>query len=79
MNQFATLFEKPRSITLRQRKEIKHVLEDGARTVSMLAKMTGIPKEQVIWNIMAMLRWAEVEVSGHKEEELCYSLKEGGH
>ncbi|OLS21755.1 MAG: hypothetical protein ThorAB25_26510, partial [Candidatus Thorarchaeota archaeon AB_25] len=33
-------------------------------------------KDLVVWNLMGMLRWGEVEVAGEEEHEMVYKLKE---
>lgn len=75
MNQFSTLFNQLRSDRLKQRKTIRMTLAEGPATVESLSERTSMPPSHVLWNLMAMVRWADVEISEHKEE-LSYQLKE---
>jgi hypothetical protein len=51
-------------------------MKGGATTVSSISEKTGLPKDLVVWNLVAMLKWGEVEVASERDEELVYSLKE---
>ncbi|NWF97116.1 MAG: (2Fe-2S)-binding protein [Candidatus Thorarchaeota archaeon] len=76
MSHFASFFEQKRGETRQQRKAIEEAIRQGATTVEHIAEKTKIPKPQVVWNLMGMLRWSVVEISGHSGDELTYRLKE---
>lgn len=76
MSEFTTFFSQNSRITNRQRYEIERVLARGEATVTEITEKTEIPKDRVVWNILGLLRWGIVEVTGEREEELIYALKE---
>ncbi len=76
MSQFANFFEQKRGEVRQQRKIIEEVLKSGPQTVSSIFEKTKLPKQQIVWNLMAMLKWSIVEISGHTDDELVYRLKE---
>jgi hypothetical protein len=76
MSQFTTYFYQNHGIVRRQRKAIQDVLAEGAATVDSIAEKTNIPKNEVVWNLLGMLRWGTVEVTDEQNHALVYSLKE---
>jgi DNA-binding IclR family transcriptional regulator len=76
MNQFSTLFNQLRSDRIKQRKTIRKALAEGPATVETLSERTSMPPSHVLWNLMAMVRWADVEITEHEEKELEFRLKE---
>lgn len=76
MSTFLKFFGQKRGDVRKQRQSIEEAMKGGATTVSSISEKTGLAKDLIVWNIVAMLKWGEVEVSGEHEEELVYSLKE---
>jgi len=73
---FTNFFSQKRGDIRKQRKAIRDVLEAGPSTVSMIAEKVGFEKNLILWNIMGMLRWGEIEVASEEGDELTYALKE---
>ncbi len=71
----AYFFQKHRDVQ-EQRSAIKKVLDGGPSTVSKIAEITKLPKDLIVWNLLAMLRWGAVDVAGEDEHEPVYKLKE---
>ena len=59
-----------------ERSMIIKQLEDTPKTITEIAKATTLEKHRVLWNLLAMLKWNRVEISGEKNREYIYSLKE---
>ncbi len=76
MTQFTRFFEQNTHATKRQRDEILSVLASGPATISSLATKTEIPEGLVVWNIMGLMKWGEVEVAGEKSHQLLYGIRE---
>ena len=76
MKRFASFFEQKHSEVRRQRKLIKEALFGGANTVARISDTTDMPEDLVLWNIMGLLKWGELEVIGHEHHEVMYALKE---
>ena len=76
MKRFATFFEQKKSEVRRQRKLIKEALVGGANTVAKISSTTDMPEDLVLWNVMGLLKWGELEVTGHEHHEVMYTLKE---
>ncbi|MGY5879476.1 MAG: hypothetical protein RTV31_04450 [Candidatus Thorarchaeota archaeon] len=73
---FTNFFSQKRGDIRKQRKAIKKILGEGPSTVSAIAETAGFEKDLVVWNLMGMLRWGEVEVASEEGDELTYILKE---
>ena len=73
---FTNFFSQKRGDIRKQRKAIEEILQAGPSTVSKIAETAGFEKNLVLWNLMGMLRWGEVEVASEEGEELTYVLKE---
>jgi predicted transcriptional regulator len=76
LNRFAPFFEQKRSEVRKQRQEIQLVLSKGPATVTEIAKRSGLQKNLIVWNLMGLLKWGTIEVTGEENHELVYSLKE---
>lgn len=76
MKRFDTFFEQKRSEVRKQRQEIQLVLAKEPATITEIAKTSGLPKDLIVWNIMGLLKWGTVEVTGEENRELVYTLKE---
>lgn len=63
---------------LQLRKQIKHVLQEGAETIPGIALKTGIPSDQVLFVVMTLRRYNEVETGelDDMDEYYLYKLKE---
>jgi len=73
---FVNFFSQKRGEVRKQRKAIEEVLKGGPSTVSKISEATSFEKNLVVWNLMGMLRWGDVEVASEEGEELTYILKE---
>jgi hypothetical protein len=73
---FAQYFTQKRGDVRKQRKAIAEALKAGPASVSKITEATKYEKDLVVWNLMGMLRWGEVEVAGEEEHEMVYKLKE---
>ena len=76
MRRFATYFEQKHSDVRKQRKEIREALNGGANTVAQISKKTELSPELIVWNLMGMLKWGDIEVAGEENHELVYAIKE---
>ena len=73
---FGQYFTQKRGDVRKQRKAIAEVLKAGPASVSKITDATELKKDLVVWNLMGMLRWGEVEVAGEENHEMVYTLKE---
>ena len=76
MSQFAAYFDQKRGVIRRQRSAITDALNEGSTKISEISKLTDLDKMLVLWNLLSMMRWGAVEVVGHDNDELVFSLKE---
>jgi len=76
MSMFAKFFSQKRGDVRKQRQAIEEAMKAGAATVSIISEKTGLAKDLIVWNLVGMLKWGNVEVTGERDEELVYSLKE---
>jgi len=61
--------EFERNIILKQ-------IEDGPRSVSKIAKAAKMESDRVLWNLLAMMKWNQVEIVGEEKREYLYAVKE---
>jgi hypothetical protein len=73
---FGRYFTQKRGDVRKQRKAIEDFLKGGPAAVSKIAEATKFETDLVVWNLMGMLRWGQVEVAGEEEHEMVYVLKE---
>jgi hypothetical protein len=73
---FSRYFTQKRGDVRKQRKAIAEVLSGGPAAISKIAEATQFETDLVVWNLMGMLRWGEVEVASEENHELVYKLKE---
>jgi hypothetical protein len=73
---FSQFFNQKRGEVRKQRKAIDEFLQAGPASVSKIAESTKMETDLVVWNLMGMLRWGEVEVAGEENDEMVYALKE---
>jgi hypothetical protein len=76
MNHFETFFAQKRNEVRKQRSAIKEVLSKSQATITEIADKTQMPKDLILWNLMAMLRWGSVEIIGENNCEYIYSFRE---
>jgi hypothetical protein len=74
--QFGEFFNQKQGEVRRQREALEIELKEGPARVSTLAEATNLKKDVVMWNLLGMLRWGKVEVSGEEDHELVFALKE---
>lgn len=73
---FGKFFTQKRGDVRKQRKAIGDFLKQGSASVSRIAEGTHFETDLVVWNLMGMLRWGEIEVAGEENNEMVYKLKE---
>jgi hypothetical protein len=76
MRNYDVYFDQKRGEVRKQRKMISDVLAKGPAKVGTIAQATGMPLDLIVWNLVGMLRWGEVDVKGEDHHELIYALKE---
>ncbi|RDE14359.1 MAG: hypothetical protein C4K47_04210 [Candidatus Thorarchaeota archaeon] len=76
MSTFVKFFSQKRGDVRKQRQAIEEAMKAGATTVSIISEKTGLAKDLIVWNLVGMLKWGNVEVTGERDKELVYSLKE---
>jgi len=65
--------------TVREEIDRSHILreiQDGPATVTELAKATKMEKEYILENLLAMIKWNQVEIVGDENREYIYAKKE---
>ncbi|MHA3964342.1 MAG: hypothetical protein AM325_012485 [Candidatus Thorarchaeota archaeon SMTZ1-45] len=73
---FSSYFTQKKSDIHEQRSAIEKVLKGGPASISKIAKTTNYEKDLIVWNLMGMLRWGVVEITGEEEHEMVFVLKE---
>lgn len=73
---FGEFFNQKQGDVRKQRQALEEELKKGPTSVSILSDATQLEKKLVMWNLMSMLRWGVVEVSGEEDHELVFALKE---
>ncbi len=73
---FGRFFTQKRGDVRKQRKAIEDFLNGGPAPVSKIAEATKFETDLVVWNLMGMLRWGQIEVAGEDNHEMVYKLKE---
>lgn len=76
MTQFKSYFQQNRGEVRKQRKAITEALSMGPATITELARRTQMPKDLIVWNLVGLLKWGDVEIAGENGSELIYSRKE---
>jgi len=76
MTEFTMHFDQNYGDVMTQRKSLLQALSDGPVRVSQIAEKAEIPKKVAIWNLLAMLRWGDVEIAGEEHHELVFALRE---
>ncbi|MFX1261622.1 MAG: hypothetical protein ACFFAZ_06010 [Promethearchaeota archaeon] len=56
-----------------ERHYILKQLDDGFATVSQIARATELEPHRVLWNILALMKWNEVEIVGEEKREYLYA------
>lgn len=69
-------FKQKRGDVRAQRKAIMEVLSEGPSRVSVIAEETELPKDKIVWNLLGLLRWGNVEIIGEEEHELVFAATE---
>jgi hypothetical protein len=59
------------------RKAFKEALRKGPRSVPQLAHECQLDSGSVLWHLMAMKKYAEIEEAGDEGDYVLYRLKEG--
>ncbi|MHA1484966.1 MAG: hypothetical protein ACTSPR_06575 [Candidatus Thorarchaeota archaeon] len=76
MARFSRFFEQNAHETQKQRRSILSALSSGPSTIANLVSKTSIPENLVVWNIMGLLKWGDVEVAGEKNHQILYASRE---
>jgi DNA-binding IclR family transcriptional regulator len=59
------------------RKAIRKALAEGPRTVAQVADATGLPRDEVLWYLMALKKYREVVEA--EEQDDCYAYALAGN
>jgi hypothetical protein len=65
--------------TVREEIDRSHILRelrDGPATITEIAKATKMEKDYILNNLMALIKWNEVEIVGDEKREYIYAKKE---
>ncbi|MFW9927373.1 MAG: hypothetical protein ACFFDM_11520, partial [Candidatus Thorarchaeota archaeon] len=65
--------------TVREEIDRSHILReirDGPATVTELAKATKMEKDYILENLLALIKWNQVEIVGDENREYIYARKE---
>ncbi len=65
--------------TVREEIDRSHILReirDGPATVTELAKATNMEKDYILENLLALIKWNQVEIVGDENREYIYARKE---
>jgi predicted transcriptional regulator len=76
MTHFDVFFAQKKSDVRKQRSAIKEILSGSPATITEISEKTQMSKDLILWNLMGMLRWGIVEISGENSCELIYALRE---
>ena len=71
---FAPLFKQKFTDTRKQRGEILRHLEKGPTTISELKEKIPLPKNVILWNLIGLIRWGQVEIVSERDDELVYAI-----
>ena len=58
------------------RSHILREIHDGPATITELAKATKMEKEHILENLLALIKWNQVEIVGKENREYIYARKE---
>ncbi|UCH05330.1 MAG: winged helix-turn-helix transcriptional regulator [Candidatus Thorarchaeota archaeon] len=76
MTEFTMYFGQNYGDVMIQRKSILRALSEGPVSVSQIAEKAGVSKQVTMWNLLALLRWGDVEIAGEEHHELVFALRE---
>jgi len=76
VTEFTKYFGQNYADVARQRDSILATLKEGPMSVSHICERSEIPKQILMWNLLGLLRWGEVEISGEEHHELVFRLRE---
>ena len=65
--------------TVREEIDRSHILRemrDGPATITELAKATKLEKDYILDNLLALIKWNQVEIVGDENREYIYARKE---
>ena len=77
MTRFERYFHKNYGVVKEERLSIMKALTKKPSTATELVEIVNIPKEQLIWNLLGLLKWGDIEVTDEIDHELVYAAKEG--
>ncbi len=75
MKHYTDFFYQNRRETEKQRTRILGLLKDEKLSVSQIASKLNLDKPLVLWNLLGMLRWGQVDIH-ESEQELIFASKE---
>lgn len=58
------------------RSHILREIQDGPATITELAKATKMEKDYILENLLALIKWNQVEIVGDAKREYIYARKE---
>ncbi|MHA2142198.1 MAG: hypothetical protein ACXADD_11930 [Candidatus Thorarchaeota archaeon] len=76
MTEFKMYFDQNYADVTAQRASILESLKDGPASVSAISEKTEMDKKVLMWNLLGLLRWGDVEIAGEEQHELLFQLRE---
>lgn len=75
MTEFTMYFDQNYAVVTQQRKSILESLKEGPASVSTISEKTEMDKKVLMWNLLGLLRWGDIEIAGEKHHELVVKLR----
>ncbi|MHA2142537.1 MAG: hypothetical protein ACXADC_18025 [Candidatus Thorarchaeota archaeon] len=76
MTEFMMYFDQNYTDVAVQRASILESLKEGPASVSAISRKTEMDKKVLMWNLLSLLRWGDVEIAGEEHHELFFQLRE---
>ncbi|MFX1332244.1 MAG: hypothetical protein ACFE9W_11840 [Promethearchaeota archaeon] len=76
MTEFTMYFDQNYAVVTQQRKSILESLKEGPASVSTISEKTEMDKKVLMWNLLGLLRWGNIEIAGEEHHELVFKLRE---
>jgi predicted transcriptional regulator len=76
MTEFTMYFNQNYADVTQWRKSILESLKEGPASVSTISEKTEMDKKVLMWNLLGLLRWGDIEIIGEEHHELVFRLRE---
>ncbi len=77
--QFTPMFKQHYSDVRKQRKAIMKALAGNSSSINEMENELSIPKSVILWNLLAMLKWGQVEIVEERDDELIFAITNVSH